>query len=36
MSDQASSGDPSGWSELKAGHAPASKNTFIYLSPTKI
>jgi hypothetical protein len=25
MSDQASSGDPSGWSELKAGHAPAIK-----------
>ena len=31
MSDQISSGDTSGSSELKAGHAPARKNHFIYL-----
>ncbi len=30
MSDHASSGDTSGSAELKAGHAPASKNNFIY------
>jgi len=31
MSDEAPSVDTSGSSELKAGHAPARKNDFIYL-----
>jgi len=36
MSDQGSSGDTSGSTELKAGHPPASKNNFIYLRTTII
>jgi hypothetical protein len=36
MSDQSSSGDTFGSSELKAGHPPASKNNIIYLRKTKI
>jgi hypothetical protein len=35
MSDQASSGDALGSTELKAGHAPASKNNFILFDQNK-